>query len=216
MQYFLAFDKGLERKGNDRFVVIPNRLIHPSLDCNNNLKILCDFTTSFSNEEELRETIISLNKDLTIYRACDLVVLWKRKIDNEETIKWDNVPYKDYAKYFDISFLIEFIVNRVYTTFFEDFCKQYENHNYLKKELGALREVVECCGSKKEIENKVLYFLKKALYGKNGLEYNKMYKLVMFIARHNEEILECSTRQNEIQEFEQEWLEHRARLRQKN
>ena len=102
----------------------------------------------------------------------------------------------------------------------------------MSKELYALYEAVKSDADYRIIVAKVKFFLNKALYGRSGLEFTKLYKMVVFISsvlgsdiqflahKASESSFEGQPTSDlkhsslsEVQEFEAEWLERRARLR---
>lgn len=216
VKYFLAFDTK-EKEDSKDYVVIPNNLLG-NIDVNNNLRALCNVTCGFENEQELKNTIIKMLPNFEKYRYSRLVVLWSREVNGERQIFSDRVLYGDALKLFDIDYLTNVLTRRVQEkSFLTRLYNYYLSHDYLRRELESLNYAVKS----KDVEViscSVTTFLKKLLFGKTGLEYAKLYKLItnllydeMCISYNNE----C-TSLSETEQFELEWLHRRARLRQQN
>lgn len=234
MKYFLAFaTDSIENCMNNtgRFIIIPNKLIHPGLDENNNLKALCNFTTGFSDEEDLKVALTKLIPEFSVYMNYRLVIAWNRKVNGEDCIKANTIPYKSESAYFGFEELTKLIASKVFEPFFGEFCSHYMDHEYLRRKLNILVNAVKSRKSSFDIELAVRGFLNKALYGRSGLEFAKLYKMVALITsilNNNPGSLDNSSIKasepakgeccrdsylTETQLFEQEWLEDRARLR---
>lgn len=230
MKYFLSFKK--EINGTERFYFIPNELIHSELNTNNNLCALCKFTGRFENEEELKKAIIKLVPKFEKNRDAQLVIARKRTINGVKETKYNSVIYSAWSYYLNYDNLLDLIVSKVYEPFFESFFNHYQGHSYLSKELYALYEAVKNDADYRIIVAKAKFFLNKALFGRLGLEFTKLYKMVVFISSvlgsdiqflahkaSESSFGEQSTSDlkhsslSEVQEFEAEWLERRARLR---
>lgn len=228
MEYFLAFDKGNAYNDFNRYVSVPNSLLHDTLAQNYNLKALCEFTCQFDDEEDLKDIIIRLNPCFLDYKDCSLVIMWERRVNKKLTINCNGVPYKTESIYFCFDNIVDFILNRVYSSFFNDFLDYYQNHTYLQRELETLYSSIQDYKSLLVIEQDIRRFLRRLLYKGNELEFSKLYKLVMFISKYlnsekqrlgisetedfSLESLEHSSL-SEAQEFEESWLKRRARLR---
>lgn len=234
MKYFLAFaTDSIENCMNNagRIIIIPNKSIHPGLDVNNNLKALCSFTTEFSDEDDLKAALTKLIPEFSVYMNYRLVIAWNRKINGEDSIRANAIPYKSESAYFDFEELTKLIASQVFDPFFSRFCSHYMDHEYLRRELNILVDAVNKRKSSYDIEMAVRGFLNKALYGRAGLEFAKLYKMVVLISNilnnnpgslDNSSIKKDSTAKKEYsrdsyltesQLFEQEWLEDRASLR---
>ncbi len=236
MKYFLAFKKVNGNGENDDFTLIKGNLIHKELDTNNNLKALCFFTGRYADEIELKATIIRLNPAFKDNEDDELVIAWKRFNDGVEEINYNSVIYGDTVSYLNYDNLVDLLASKAYDPFFEVFFNHYQGHRYLTRELNALYEVVKRGYGYNMIVTKIKFFLNKALFGKTGLEYAKFYKMVVFISnalKFDSTFLEkgnlyktaskriagalelSSVPLSETEEFEAEWLEDRARLREK-
>lgn len=230
MKYFLSFKK--EINGIERLDFVPNDLIHCGLNTNNNLSALCKFTGRFESEEELKKTIIKLVPAFEKNKDSQLVIASKRTLNGVEETKYNSVIYSAWSYYLNYDNLLNLIVSKVYEPFFESFFNHYQGHSYLSKELYALYEAVKSDADYRIIVAKAKIFLNKALYGRSGLEFTKLYKMVVFISsvlgsdiqflahKANESSFEGQPTSDlkysslsEVQEFEAEWLERRARLR---
>lgn len=214
MKYFLAFDRGINKSDKERYIIIPNRLISPNLDKDNNLKKLCTFTSSFASELELKEYLGKLIPELFPNYNNKLVIVWTRKHNNTSYIKNGSVVYSNALPYFDIEALVKLLGSRVYSPDFSLLLNYYQDHSYLEKDLFNLKKAIKDNKYPYIIESSIRSFLTKALMGKYGLEYAKLYKLVMFIL--NNFNFNYDLDQSEPEYLEKEWLEHRARLRQIN
>lgn len=236
MKYFLAF-KRVNRSGeNEDFTLINGGLIHKVLDTNNNLKALCFFTGRYADESELKDTIIRLNPVFKDNEDDELVIAWKRLNEGVEEINYNSVIYNATVDYLNYDNLVNLLASVAYEPFFEVFFNHYQGHSYLARELNALYEAVKKGASYNIIEARMRFFLNRALCGKSGLEYAKLYKMVVFIS--NALRFDCSFLEkgsshrntlnritgtselrsasiSETEEFEAEWLETRARLREK-
>ena len=236
MKYFLAFKKVNGNGENDDFTLIKGNLIHKELDTNNNLKALCFFTGRYADEIELKATIIRLNPAFKDNEDDELVIAWKRLNDGVEEINYNSIIYSYAFGYLNFDNLVDLLVSKAYDQFFDVFFNHYQGHSYLARELNALYEAVKKGASYNIIEARMRFFLNRALCGKSGLEYAKLYKMVVFIS--NALRFDCSFLEkgsshrntlnritgtselrsasiSETEEFEAEWLETRARLREK-
>lgn len=234
MEYFLAFDKGTANCDIHRYKIIPNNYIHISLAKNNNLKALCSFTSRFYDEQDLKDTIIRLNPCFLSYKDCNLVILWRRKNGIEDVFNSNSVPYKDNAHFFNFENLVAFITNNVYTSFFNDLLDFYQGYAFLKSEMNALNNAVQEGKKYSIIEQAIRNFLRRLLYKGDEIDFSSLYKIAMFISQHthmNEQDLGLFSDEGfldddvsfeypegrqllETEEFEREWLNRRARLRQ--
>lgn len=234
MKYFLAFDMKDSRENCRRYIVIPNRLIQRGLDVNNNLKVLCSYTTRFCDEGELKNDIIALIPDYSIYSKGELVIAWKRNDGGEENIYSNKVPYKEHCDYFNLEYLEKFMTNACYDfLFLEALFSEYQSHSYLMGELNQLWDSYANHMPTYVKKEAIRSFLQRLLYKNGAFEYAKLYKLVIFVANlshiYKHELSESTKysgvqksfdgysssdiRLTDAQQFELEWLEDRARLR---
>ena len=180
----------------------------------------------------IKKTIIKLVPAFEKNKDSQLVIASKRTVNGVEETKYNSVIYSAWSYYLNYDNLLDLIVSKVYEPFFESFFNHYQGHSYLSKELYALYEAVKSDADYRIIVAKASFFLNKALYGRSGLEFTKLYKMVVFISsvlgsdiqflahKASESSFEGQPTSDlkhsslsEVQEFEAEWLERRARLR---
>lgn len=135
MKYYLALDKGRVFKNSDRYIKIPLNLVNEKLDQNNNLQMLSTFTTTFTNENELKSFLIGKNilDNRKSYYSISIIYY-------KDFYRHINVPYKSITKFLDFHYLEELIIKNAKTpNFLEIIIKRYSNYKHLNQELYSLK-----------------------------------------------------------------------------
>ncbi len=164
MEYFLAIDKG-EFETKERFTKLSLKSIDKrrgkaSLEKPNNLKNIATFTMSFNNSQELKSFLISMNILPKIYQYYDVVIAYEEPYSKK--IRFLEVAYKCYEKYFDINNLSKLIAQRIKKN--PEFLFQFLNYfppYYSKKAYYALKKTPLRI---KELTTKVKDFLESLSY----------------------------------------------------
>lgn len=226
MKYAIAFDKGAVYNSRERFKRIDLDFVNPSLNGNDNLRALCAFTMTFQDCAMLKDFLIKKNGRLAKYSACKLVLVNLQNREHGRVIYSSDI---NYFKFEDVAQLI--LRSTSNRDFLSQFCTYFQNKKYMQQYIYDLK------GAVYESQQYVVYdavrkLLYRACYNSKGiLDYRYLYKVLTcalaILERLNSKSVEEEVSQKkeemefqnfewpltEEQQFEKEWLEERAILR---
>lgn len=170
----------IEKKSNEFLPIEWNKISEYKFLNDKVLRDIVIFTTSFQDESELKQYLNNNNLLEQENINKKLKIIYKSK-GQYKKLQY-GISFKEDAKYFDTSYMIRFLWNKVYDyKFLEKLCNHYRNSYIQQNNIYELRNYI--IKLKRFEENNILLseLVKKGLYIE---ELNDVYNLfVDFVSR---------------------------------
>lgn len=200
MKYYLAIDKGIYVKSENRYIFFDLSNIHDKLSENNNLKALCTFTMAFEDSGKLKEFLITKGLLLEKYYYYDLVIAYRMK--GMRTLL---VPYKGEEQFFDKNYLFNVVGKAAANdNFLMAFLDYFGAREYQPDELLQLREIQTNPYSLGILDSRMRTFLDSYIYYNGKINYKRLHEVAMFAARYLKK--EKERKQSETFSSRSQWV----------
>lgn len=184
MKYFLAFDKGQKFKNNERFIKIDLKEINEKLVQDKNLRALCTFTCSFSNERDLKAFLHAKGVIASKDTKYDLIITYVKEFNRSIS-----VPYAQDAKFLNYKNLAEIIYQQSKSTnLIQVIIEHYSNYRHLSSEIYSLRSYLLNPYADYKLYDVIRSLVDKICFrqtsGKRILNFKSLYDLGMLLSKY--------------------------------